>query len=89
MRSFEAVYEKIYDFNRKFTIKCKIFRFGHFFIVNMTFLGAQHLAWVGPPTATAKQQPGLKSSQNCASLRMHSADFTVIVNSSPHLAPFS
>ena len=40
-------------------------------------------------TATAKQQPGLKSSQNCASLRMHSADFTVIVNSSPHLAPFS
>ena len=52
--------------------------FWDIFIVNMTFLHAQDLPWVGPEVATTKQPPGLKSSQSCVSWRKKSADFTFL-----------
>ena len=58
--------------------------FRHISIVNMTFLHAQDLPWVGPEVATTKQPPGLKSSQSCVSLCKKSADFTFL----SFLAPF-
>ena len=89
LRLFRAIWGCLRENLRKFTMKCKILGFGHFFIVNMTFFGAQHLAWVGPGTATAKQHPGLQSSPSWIHLRKQLADFTDIVNFSPHLATFS
>ena len=62
--------------------------FRHTSMVNMTFLHAQDLPWVGPPTATPKQPPGLTSSQSCVSLCKKSADFMFLSFLAPVSAPF-
>ena len=71
-----------------FTFLSILAPFRHLSMVNMTFLHGQDLPWVGPPTATTKQPPGLKSSQSCVSLRKKSADFTFLTFLAPVWAHF-